>query len=265
MSSEFTTQFDHLDAAVAQPFGDGYVGFDADQQFGSTPNFGETEAVVDSKSSPPLINTLADQNGPILPEMITEEGVVLREWRRQNAARLEEKELREKHLLTQILEEADVYKIEFHKKRQAACETNKVMNREMETRHVMENVKKQEIKNKCLAFVASLEKFHAEADKDYWKSVAELIPNEVPVLEKKGKEKEKKPSIAIMHGPKPGKPTDLSRMRQTLVKLKHATPAHLKPLFHAASAATADDVKVDPVASPKDADREISTQPIIVA
>ncbi|GAA0159301.1 vesicle coat protein [Lithospermum erythrorhizon] len=248
MSSEFTTQFDHLDAAMAQPFGDGYVGFDADQQFGSTPNFGETESVVHSKSSPPLINTLADQNGPILPEMITEEGVVLREWRRQNAARLEEKELREKHLLTQILEEADVYKIEFHKKRQVACETNKVMNREMET-----------------AFVSSLEKFHAEADKDYWKSVAELIPNEVPVLEKKGKEKEKKPSIAIMHGPKPGKPTDLSRMRQTLVKLKHATPAHLKPLFHAASAATADDVKVDPVASPKDAEREISTQPIIVA
>lgn len=54
----------------------------------------------------------------------------------------------------------------------------------------------------------------------------------MPSLEKrKGKkgQQEKKPSVVALQGPKPGKPTDLSRMRQLLVKLKHDTPAHLKP------------------------------------
>lgn len=79
-------------------------------------------------------------------------------------------------------------------------------------------------------FVANQEKFHAEADKNYWKSIAELIPNEVPTIEKKRgkKEQEKKPSVVVLQGPKPGKPTELSRMRQILVKLKHNTPPHLK-------------------------------------
>lgn len=79
-------------------------------------------------------------------------------------------------------------------------------------------------------FLANQEKFHAEANKSYWKSIAELIPNEVPTIEKKRgkKDQEKKPSIVVIQGPKPGKPTDLSRMRQILVKLKHNTPDHLK-------------------------------------
>lgn len=80
-------------------------------------------------------------------------------------------------------------------------------------------------------FLASQEKFHAEADKNYWKAIAELIPNEVPAIEKKRgkKDQDKKPSIVVIQGPKPGKPTDLSRMRQILLKLKHNTPPHLKP------------------------------------
>lgn len=79
-------------------------------------------------------------------------------------------------------------------------------------------------------FVANQEKFHAEADKNYWKSIAELIPNEVPAIEKRRgkKDQEKKPSVIVLQGPKPGKPTELSRMRQILVKLKHNTPPHLK-------------------------------------
>lgn len=81
--------------------------------------------------------------------------------------------------------------------------------------------------------MADQEKFHAEANTTYWKAIAELIPNEVAAIEnkrgnKKKKDQENKASIVVVQGPKPGKPTDLSRMRQILVKLKHATPDHLK-------------------------------------
>ncbi|KAA8534084.1 hypothetical protein F0562_031723 [Nyssa sinensis] len=156
-------------------------------------------------------------DGPVLPppaEMQPEEGVALREWIRQNAIRLEEKEKREKELLNQIIEEAEEYKIDFYRRRKINCETYKATTREKEK-----------------LFLASQEKFHAEADKNYWKTIAELIPNEVPAVEKKRgkKDQEKKPSTVVIQGPKPGKPTDLSRMRQILVKLKHNTPPHLKP------------------------------------
>ncbi|KAL6509337.1 hypothetical protein OROGR_022647 [Orobanche gracilis] len=132
----------------------------------------------------------------------------------QNAIRLEEKEKREKELLNQINVAAEEFMIELHRKGQLTCETNKVSNREKEK-----------------VFVASQEKFHADAGKDYWKSIAELIPNEVPTIEKrKGKkDQDEKPSTFVVQGPKPGKPTDLARMRQILLNLKHNTPPHLKP------------------------------------
>ncbi|KAK4758905.1 hypothetical protein SAY87_020206 [Trapa incisa] len=156
-------------------------------------------------------------DGPVLPppiEMEPEEGTALREWRRQNAILLEEKEKMEKELRIQILEEAELYIQEFYEKRKVNVESNKTNNREREK-----------------LFVANQEKFHKEADKQYWKAIAELIPHEVPNIEKKRgkKEPEKKPGVTVVQGPKPGKPTDLSRLRQILVKLKHSPPAHMIP------------------------------------
>ncbi|MBA0630412.1 hypothetical protein Godav_002518 [Gossypium davidsonii] len=171
---------------------------------------------------------------------------------KENAIRLEEKEKREKELLSQIIEEADQYKVEFYKKREVTCENNKANNRDKEK-----------------IFVANHEKFHAEADKHYWKAIAELIPNEVPTIEKRGKkEKEKKPSIVVVQGPKPGKPTDRSRMRQILVKLKHNTPSHLKhspPPPPAAAAAKDQDAKTGNTSSVPAALPVTSTPEAVVA
>ncbi|XP_031253727.1 clathrin light chain 2-like [Pistacia vera] len=226
--SNFDDSFDSVPVAEStDPFHDeGYQGYDSHRADSAvdSPVFNNNKSSLDAgddvfESQQSIYGEYAngDSDGPVLPppsDMTPEEGFALREWRRENAIRLEEKEKREKEMLNQILEEADEYKVEFYRKRVVTCENKKETNREREK-----------------LFVANQQKFHAEADKNYWKAIAELIPNEVPAIEKKKakKDQEKKPGIVVIQGPKPGKPTDLSRMRHILIRLKHNTPAHLKP------------------------------------
>ncbi|KAF7142878.1 hypothetical protein RHSIM_Rhsim05G0211600 [Rhododendron simsii] len=95
-----------------------------------------------------------------------------------NAIQLEEKKKWEKELLREI-------QTEFYRRRKLACENNKVANREKEK-----------------LFLEKQETIHGEAKKSHWKAIAELIPNEVPTIEKRGKkEKAKQPSIAVMQAP----------------------------------------------------------------
>ncbi|KAM7491928.1 hypothetical protein LguiA_034849 [Lonicera macranthoides] len=234
----------------------------------------------------PKANGYVESDGPILPslnEMQPEEGFALREWRRQNAIRLEEKEKREKELLGQIIDEAHDYKVDFYQQRKLTCETNKTTNREKEKPSIAETsvvvdeatrvpsvsdnsgqCRLAVVGGSAKLFVAGQEKFHAEANKNYWKTIAELVPNEIAAIEKKRgkKDQDKKTSVVVIQGPKPGKPTDLSRMRQILLKLKHNTPNHLKPVPPPTLVATKD-AKIATV--PKVAALSGSTEAVAVA
>ncbi|KAG9138976.1 hypothetical protein Leryth_025407 [Lithospermum erythrorhizon] len=133
----------------------------------------------------------------------------------QNAIYLEEKEKMEKELRSRIINEAEEFKKAFYEKHAKNVESQKNLNREREK-----------------LYYKNQEKFHKEADQQYWKAIAEIAPREVANIDKRRSKKEeekKKTSIVVVQGPKPGKPTDLSRMRQLLLKLKQNPPPHMIP------------------------------------
>ncbi|CAL9205879.1 unnamed protein product [Musa hybrid cultivar] len=72
---------------------------------------------------------------------------------------------------------AEQYKQAFYEKGKLNCETNKLQNREREK-----------------LYLSNREKFHTDADKQYWKAIAKLITNEIANIEKRGKKEEQKPS-----------------------------------------------------------------------
>ncbi|KAF3638837.1 Clathrin light chain 2 [Capsicum annuum] len=215
MSSESVHDFEVVDKGATEDTGD--------HVFGSEPIMSEVQ--------------FAEENGPILPppeRMVAEEGLALREWRRLNAVRLEEKGQREKEIVREIIKEAEEYKAEYYRKWKLRCEDNIAANREKEKLSKCAESASNlwyKLSTKVVVFwlfLANQEKFHTEANKAYWRAIGELIPKEVPTIEKKGKkDKEKQPSIIVVKGPKPGRPTELSRMRQILVKLKHNPPEHM--------------------------------------
>ncbi|RYR21559.1 hypothetical protein Ahy_B03g066873 [Arachis hypogaea] len=164
-----------------------------------------------------------------------QQGFARRQWRRENAIHLGENEKREKELLNQIIKEAEEYIQAFYEKRKVNCETSKATNRGKEK--VEEIVKFPSaflrniihfvsflmfFKEYMQIYLANQAKFHKEADKHYWKAIAEMIPSEVANIEKRGRkaEAEKKHQVNPIQGPKPGKPTNLARMHQMILKLQ---------------------------------------------
>ncbi|EFJ13979.1 hypothetical protein SELMODRAFT_47990, partial [Selaginella moellendorffii] len=121
----------------------------------------------------------------------------LRFLARKNAQALEAKENDERDRLAKTLCAAEEHKRELFAKRNAEVEASKKANREKEK-----------------VSLESREELHARAPLNYWGAVSELISTK-PAVEKK------KTDAAIA---KPRKSTDLSRMRQIILKLKHRIP-----------------------------------------
>lgn len=199
---------------------------DAPPQYESQPSYEQYE--VDENhyqqaedgyvpASAPNGNVLDEEynEGAKLPPpdaMGPEESTILREWKRKKAVELEEKARisREKH--EQIIAQAKQEQEAFYKKRTAQVEQAKINNREKED-----------------AYVANLESLNPKEGGNYWEAVVNHINFEAAAGKKDAKSKAKVDgpvrTSTLLATQKPGKQTDLARMRQILLKLKKSPPS----------------------------------------
>ncbi|KAJ7558854.1 hypothetical protein O6H91_04G058800 [Diphasiastrum complanatum] len=168
--------------------------------------------IASSKSDPANIHP-----SNTTPQSV-DDSVRLRDWERRNALYLEYKQRKEREKLSRIIDDADEYKENFYVNQENLCEEAKKINRE-----------------KQKAFLANQEIFYATAHKHYWKAVSELILNsELSLADSNGrdlgKDQQKKQCHMILkvEGPKPGKATELTRMLEVILKLKHNIPAYIQ-------------------------------------
>eukprot|EP00270_Netrium_digitus_P014581 TRINITY_DN497_c0_g1_i1.p1 TRINITY_DN497_c0_g1~~TRINITY_DN497_c0_g1_i1.p1 ORF type:complete len:229 (-),score=39.14 TRINITY_DN497_c0_g1_i1:331-975(-) len=180
----------------------------------SADGFGQAGAYNPAQEQPVANGNFDAYDGATLPppsSMGPEESIVLREWRRKRAIELEEKARvsREKHAL--ILESSKGELDSFYAKRQHQVAQGKVNNREKEK-----------------IYLENLESLNAKAGGNYWEAVTAFVNFETQVKKEKVKAKgEPVRTSTLLNDAKPGKHTDLTRMRQVLLKLKHNPPAHL--------------------------------------
>eukprot|EP00475_Leptophrys_vorax_P042508 TRINITY_DN8010_c0_g5_i1.p1 TRINITY_DN8010_c0_g5~~TRINITY_DN8010_c0_g5_i1.p1 ORF type:complete len:231 (-),score=47.79 TRINITY_DN8010_c0_g5_i1:695-1387(-) len=172
--------------------------------------------------APPAPEQEAYDGGATLPppsQMASEESILLREWRRKKAIELEEKAKlsREKH--QQVLEDAKAELEAFYKKRDMQVTQAKTNNREKEK-----------------AYVDNLLSLNSKQGGNYWESVCAFVNFDVPTKKEKAKAKSGEPvrTSTLLNDAKPGKHTDLARMRQVLLKLKHNPPPSFAPAAAAA-------------------------------
>eukprot|EP00245_Coleochaete_scutata_P015059 TRINITY_DN6574_c0_g1_i1.p1 TRINITY_DN6574_c0_g1~~TRINITY_DN6574_c0_g1_i1.p1 ORF type:complete len:203 (+),score=61.36 TRINITY_DN6574_c0_g1_i1:204-812(+) len=147
--------------------------------------------------------------------MPTEESILLREWRRKRGLELEEKARISREQHQKILEQAEYEKEIFYNQRQKQVAGAKTNNREKEK-----------------VFMAHLEALNAKSGGNYWESVVafvnfDVVPDRKDKKSGKGANISPRPSTADV---KPGKQTDMSRMRQVLLKLKHNPPIREAPI-----------------------------------
>nr|AQQ11755.1 clathrin light chain 1c [Chara australis] len=167
-------------------------------------------APLDGSGVPPL-NGVSGTSAPLdLPA----ESELLYEWRRKRAAELEVKAEQEREKKLEIIEGAASSRSTIATQREKAMEAARQNNREKES-----------------VFLSGLEaSMCTNPGGNYWATVAGMIdfdskPEEKVPAKTADKAVDKKKSAGaasvVVNKPKPGKATDLTRMRQLLLKLKH--------------------------------------------
>eukprot|EP00850_Spirogloea_muscicola_P021321 SM000244S08556 [mRNA] locus=s244:48691:54270:- [translate_table: standard] len=146
-----------------------------------------------------------------------------REWRAKRAAELEEKERQSRMEHDRILESAEEMRRTAYERQQKSKEQNQINNREKEK-----------------VFLANLEALNTpKSGANYWETVTAMVNFDasVPKKDEKRKSAGATRSSQTATDLKPGKQTDLARMRQVLLKLKHTAPPGSAPAKEQAPAA----------------------------